>query len=158
MDSSAADVDVSAVLADASADNLYAFYIIDLDNFKKVNDTLGHIVGDFVISDVAQKLCTVFSENDFVGRIGGDEFAAFLKLSGNGTQIGRQIIQAKASAVCTIVDEVYSNDDHDVNVTASIGVALFPAQGRTFDDLYKAADAELYKSKNKGKNQYHICE
>ena len=149
---------VSAVLADASADNLYAFYIIDLDNFKKVNDTLGHIVGDFVISDVAQKLCTVFSENDFVGRIGGDEFAAFLKLSGNGTQIGRQIIQAKASAVCTIVDEVYSNDDHDVNVTASIGVALFPAQGRTFDDLYKAADAELYKSKNKGKNQYHICE
>lgn len=149
---------VSKLLDDSSDDNLYAFYIIDLDNFKKVNDTLGHIIGDRVIADVAQKLCTVFSENDFVGRIGGDEFAAFLKLSGSGQQMGRKIIEAKAKAACALIDEIYSDGKNEVNITASIGVSVYPRNGRTFDDLYRNADSVLYESKNGGKNQYHICD
>ena len=149
---------VSELLAKSTDENLYAFYIIDLDNFKKVNDTLGHIVGDRVISDVSQKLCTVFSENDFVGRIGGDEFAAFLKLSGSGLQIGRKIIEAKAQAACALIHEVYSDGQNEVTITASIGVALYPQNGKRFDELYKKADSVLYTSKNGGKNQYTICE
>lgn len=149
---------VNELLASSSDENLYAFYIIDLDNFKKVNDTLGHIVGDHVISDVAQKLCTVFSENDYVGRIGGDEFAAFLKLSGAGIQMGRRIIEAKASAACSIINEVYSDGKNEVNITSSIGVSIYPKNGKKFEDLYKNADGVLYKSKNGGKNQYTICE
>ena len=149
---------VSKTLDDSTDENLYAYYIIDLDNFKKVNDTLGHIIGDRVISDVAQKLCTVFSENDFVGRIGGDEFAAFLKLSGSGQQMGRKIIEAKAKAACALIDEIYSDGKNEVNITASIGVAIYPKHGKKFDDLYKNADSVLYVSKNGGKNQYHICE
>ncbi|MBQ9205755.1 MAG: diguanylate cyclase [Treponema sp.] len=149
---------VSDLLAESNEENLYAFYIIDLDNFKKVNDTLGHIVGDHVISDVAQKLCTVFSENDYVGRIGGDEFAAFLKLSGTGIKLGRKIIEAKAKAACSIIDEIYSDDKNEVNITSSIGVSIYPKNGKKFEDLYKNADSVLYKSKNGGKNQYNICE
>ena len=148
---------VTRILSESTPDNLYAFYLIDLDNFKKVNDTLGHIVGDLVISDVAQKLCTVFSENDFVSRIGGDEFAAFLKLSGSGIQMGRKIIEAKALGVCSIVEDTYSNEDSQVSVSASIGVSLFPSDGHSFDELYQSACDELKKSKNMGKNQYHIC-
>ena len=148
---------VNELLAISTDDNLYAFYIIDLDNFKKVNDTLGHIVGDRVISDVAQKLCTVFSENDFVGRIGGDEFAAFLKLSDNGKQIGQKIIEAKANAACAMINEIYSDGKNEVNITSSIGVAVYPRDGRKFEDLYKNADKALYTSKNGGKNQYTIC-
>ncbi len=149
---------VSDLLAESSeGENLYAFYIIDLDNFKKVNDTLGHIVGDHVIVDVAQKLCTVFSEYDYVGRIGGDEFTAFLKLSGEGIQIGQKIIEAKAKAACTIINEIYSDGRNDVNITASIGVAVYPKDGKKFNELYKNADRALYQSKNGGKNQYTIC-
>lgn len=136
--------------------NLYAFYIIDLDNFKKVNDSMGHMVGDRVITDVAKKICTVFSENDFVGRIGGDEFTAFLKLSGEGLQISERIIKGKAEALRSIIDEIYSDGKHSVNITSSIGVAMYPQNGVTFEELYKNADAALYKSKNGGKNQYNL--
>ena len=149
---------VNELLESSTDENLYAFYIIDLDNFKKVNDTLGHIVGDHVISDVSQKLCTVFSENDFVGRIGGDEFAAFLKLSGTGLKMGQKIIESKAKASCAIIDEIYSDGKNEVNITSSIGVSIYPKDGRKFEDLYKNADKVLYKSKNGGKNQYNICE
>ena len=149
---------VETLLGESTDENLYAFYIIDLDNFKKVNDTLGHIVGDRVIADVSQKLCTVFSENDYVGRIGGDEFAAFLKLSDAGKKMGRKIIEAKAKALCSIIDEIYSDGKNEVNITSSIGVSIFPKNGKKFEDLYKNADSVLYKSKNGGKNQYNICE
>ena len=137
--------------------NVYAFYIIDLDNFKKVNDTLGHIVGDRVITEVAQKLRTVFSENDFVGRIGGDEFTAFLKLSGEGVTIWEKIVTSKANAACKLINEIYSDGKNDVNITASIGVSIYPKDGKTFDELYKNADRVLYQSKNGGKNRYTIC-
>ena len=149
---------VSTLLESSSDEDLYAFYIIDLDNFKKVNDTLGHMVGDRVITDVAQKLCTVFSENDYVGRIGGDEFAAFLKLSGSGKQMGRKIIESKANATCALVNEVYSDGENEVNITSSIGVSIYPKDGKKFEELYKNADGVLYKSKYGGKNQYNICE
>ncbi len=150
---------VTHLLEESNPDsNLYAFYIIDLDNFKKVNDTLGHMVGDRVISEVAQKLCTVFSENDYVGRIGGDEFTAFLRLSGEGIQIGQKIIHSKAKALCAIINEIYSDGKNEVNITASIGVAIYPKDGMTFQELYKKADGVLYQSKNNGKNRYTICQ
>ena len=150
---------VSKLLSESDAEkNLYAFYIIDLDNFKKVNDTMGHMVGDRVITDVAKKLWTVFSENDYVGRIGGDEFTAFLKLSGEGIHVGQKIIRAKAEALCSIINEIYSDGKNEVNITASIGVAVYPKNGQTFNELYKSADNVLYKSKNGGKNRYTICE
>lgn len=136
----------------------YAFYIIDLDNFKKVNDTLGHIVGDHVISSVSQKICTVFSENDFVGRIGGDEFAVFMKLPALGKQQWRGIIGKKAAALCKFIDEVYSDGKSSVRITSSIGISLYPYDGRNFEELYGKADLMLYNSKNSGKNKFSICE
>ena len=93
-----------------------------------------------------------------MGRIGGDEFAAFLKLSGTGIKMGRKIIEAKAKAACAIINEIYSDDKNEVNITSSIGVSIYPKNGKKFEDLYKNADSVLYKSKNGGKNQYNICE
>ena len=147
---------VEGVLANAKKDDLYAFYIIDLDNFKKVNDSMGHIVGDKVLVDTAQKLCLVFTDKDFVGRIGGDEFTAFLKLSSDGKKIGEKIIREKAAAICEKLNEIYSNDNVKVNVSSSVGIALYPEHGQKYNDLYKNADSALYLSKNGGKNQFHI--
>lgn len=147
---------IEKVLNDSSDDELYAFYIIDLDNFKKVNDTMGHAVGDRVLLDTAKKICMVFSDKDFVGRIGGDEFAAFLKLQAVDHITGEKILQSKAKALCTKLNELYSDGNIKVNVSSSIGVAIYPKHGTKYSDLFRHADKALYVAKNNGKNQFHI--
>lgn len=147
---------VASALEASTDEDMYALYIIDLDNFKAVNDTLGHSMGDQVLSDVAKKLCIIFSEHDNVGRIGGDEFAAFLKLSGDGRKKASNIINAKGKAICVSLKETYQTQDNRVNVSASVGVAIFPNGGSDYTSLYKNADSALYQVKSNGKNQYNI--
>ncbi|MBO6176260.1 MAG: diguanylate cyclase [Treponema sp.] len=147
---------IEKVLVNSGDSELYAFYIIDLDNFKKVNDTMGHTVGDKVLLDTAKKLCMVFSDKDFVGRVGGDEFAAFLKLQAVDHITGEKILQSKAKAICTKLNELYSDGNIKVNVSSSIGVAIYPKHGTKYSDLFKHADKALYVAKNNGKNQFHI--
>ena len=147
---------VSEKLKAAGSEDLCAIYIIDLDNFKAVNDNLGHATGDQVLSDVAKKLCIVFSDQDCVGRIGGDEFAAFLKLSSNARDVGMSIIEGKAKAICAQMQETYRAKRKEVDVSSSVGVAIYPAAGRDYNTLYKNADKALYKVKENGKNMYSI--
>ncbi len=147
---------VTKSLASLHADDVEAFYIIDLDNFKKVNDSMGHVSGDAVLSDVARKLSLIFNDCDYVGRIGGDEFAAFLKLSESARKSAKRIIEEKAKSICAHIEEVYSDGSHRVKLSASVGVAVYPEHGTNYQDLYKNADSVLYRSKNNGKNQYTI--
>lgn len=134
----------------------YAFYIIDLDNFKKVNDSMGHTAGDKVLIDTAKKLCTIFSDKDFVGRIGGDEFAAFLKLQSVDSVTAEKLLLSKAKAICDQLNEVYSDNNVKINVSSSIGLAIYPQHGIKYADLYRHADEALYTAKFNGKNQFHI--
>ena len=147
---------VADTIRDATDEDILAFYIIDLDYFKQVNDNLGHAVGDKVLSDVAKKLCTVFSDKDTVGRIGGDEFAVLLKLNPDGRKLGMRIIESRAKAIVEALKDTYSDGKHEVSVSASVGISIFPEYGNSYDDLYKNADAALYASKKAGKNQYFI--
>ena len=147
---------VQEKLSSASDSDLFAIYIIDLDDFKSVNDNLGHAMGDQVLSDVAKKLCIVFSDKDCVGRIGGDEFAAFLSLSNDGRKLGRSIIENKAKAICSQIQETYHNRRKSVNVSSSVGVAIYPTAGHDYETLYRNADKALYKIKENGKNAYSI--
>lgn len=147
---------VSRRLAAAKVEDLYAFYIIDLDNFKKVNDSLGHLIGDRVLSDTARKLSLIFSDYDYVGRIGGDEFAAFLMLNEDARKVGDKIIEAKARAVCTKLCETYTDGVKEVRVSASVGVSIYPQHGIKYSELFRNADTVLYNSKSAGKNQYNI--
>lgn len=132
-----------------------AFYIIDLDNFKQVNDKLGHSFGDQAICDTANKLSLVFSEKDFIGRIGGDEFCVFLCIK-NTVKNARSIVEEKAGTLKSILAGDYSNQDVSVHVTPSIGISLFPEQSGTYKDLFKMADVALYHVKNNGKNNFAI--
>ena len=117
---------------------------------------MGHTVGDKVLLDTAKKLCMVFSDKDFVGRVGGDEFAAFLKLQAVDHITGEKILQSKAKAICTKLNELYSDGNIKVNVSSSIGVAIYPKHGTKYSDLFRHADKALYVAKNNGKNQFHI--
>lgn len=124
-----------------------ALFIIDLDNFKQVNDVLGHQAGDHAIRQSAQILSSIFRASDVVGRLGGDEFVAFL--CGNLTE---DLVYRKASLICGNLQMVLG-DRETVQLTASVGVHL-STKGQTFEGLYQAADLALYKAKKSGKNRF----
>ena len=132
----------------------FAFYIIDMDNFKAVNDNLGHAIGDKVLVDVANKLTLLFNEYDYIGRLGGDEFAVMLVIPENMSNYSSKLMELKAKSLCDNLKETYSDDRMDITVSASIGIAVYAKDGRSFDELYRHADLALYHSKNNGKSQF----
>ncbi len=132
----------------------FAFYIIDMDNFKAVNDNLGHAVGDKVLVDVANKLTLLFNEFDFIGRLGGDEFAVMLVIPENMSNYSSRLIELKAKSLCENLRETYSDETKSVTVSSSIGISIYSADGSNFEELYRHADLALYQSKNTGKNRF----
>lgn len=142
---------IQSFLRTDSRDTYDAFIIVDVDNFKTVNDTLGHLFGDSVLTDIAQEMQDLFRANDVIGRIGGDEFIVFLRGMNHKSHI-----ESKAADICKIFSLIYNDDEDDngVKISGSLGIALFPKDGDTFDELYKKADTALYKSKRAGKSCY----
>lgn len=143
---------VEAAIQEAGESSYGALYIIDLDDFKHVNDNLGHAMGDRVLSDTARKLRTIFRDIDIIGRIGGDEFAAFLRCPGE-TDIN-ELKRRRAETIIKELKEVYEANGHKVQVSASVGVAGFPVDGGDYKSLYAKADTALYAAKREGKNRY----
>lgn len=127
-----------------------ALLIIDIDNFKAINDNFGHIFGDELLCNLSQKLSDLFRNDDIVGRIGGDEFIVFLKNVSTP-----EIIRNKSEEICKTFSITYTTTDNkEYKISISIGIAIFPENGNTFKELYKNADTALYVAKNKGKNVY----
>lgn len=125
-----------------------SLFIVDIDNFKAINDNLGHAFGDNVIREVAGKIRLLFRESDVVGRIGGDEFMIFMK---DIVDIGA--IEKKANKISHEMSITY---EEKYTISASIGIALFPKHADNYDTLYNNSDIALYSSKNKGKNTFTI--
>ncbi len=123
-------------------------FLFDIDNFKKINDTMGHAFGDEVLRSLGSQIGSIFRASDIVGRIGGDEFMVFLKDISNE----RDILKG-AEKVETFFKSFQAGEYVKYKATASIGVAIFPQEGGDFESLYKAADQGLYKAKKRGKNQ-----
>lgn len=125
-----------------------ALMIIDIDNFKGINDHLGHLFGDSVLSDIAGKIKGLFRTSDIIGRIGGDEFVVFLN------NVSKDIVEHKANEVCDVFKRSYTGNNHDYKISGSIGIAMSPDDGKTFIELYENADAALYITKKNGKDGY----
>ena len=134
-------------LARMTPEDACALFIVDLDNFKQVNDTLGHRAGDQAIRQSARILSRLFRAGDIVGRLGGDEFAVFLC-----GQVSEKAVRDKAAAICENL-HLALGDHEIVNVTASVGVHL-AGKGQAFEGLYQAADLALYKAKKAGKHRF----
>ncbi len=140
-----------------NAPERYALILIDVDNFKGVNDTLGHIYGDKVLAGVGEILQNVFRADDFLGRIGGDEFCVLLYLPKTASyETTVEYTGEKCRQLCEAFRNNYTGDDGKYKVSASIGAAFFPQHGRNFSELYQCADKALYESKRKGKDTYTI--
>ena len=126
-----------------------AFILIDLDNFKKVNDTLGHIEGDVLLMETAEKLKQLCLVNGQVGRLGGDEFVIFIKDLENKT-----LLKPFAEEIINKLSKTYKLKNEQIKVTASVGIAISDKENCTFSKLYHSADKALYNSKYNGKNTY----
>ena len=126
-----------------------AFYIIDLDHFKEVNDLLGHQFGDKVLVEFAKGLKRIFRPNDFIGRFGGDEFIVIIDRLPHLEIVTRKAEQIRQTAYNLTVD----GKSHFV--TASIGISLAPHNGLDYDVLFAEADKAVYHVKNNGKNNYY---
>ena len=129
-----------------------ALQFIDLDNFKTLNDTLGHGVGDLLLEQVGLRLTACVREGDTVARLGGDEFVVMLEsLSKNTTEALAQA-RAVGEKVLAAINQPYRLLKHDVNITPSIGVTLYSGQQDTIENLLKQADLAMYQSKTAGRN------
>lgn len=145
-----------AMAVGARSEHHGAVLLIDLDHFKRLNDTLGHSKGDMLLTQVAQRLCVTVREGDTVARQGGDEFVVILaSLSTHATEA---ITQTKdiGEEILTALKQPYRLGDADHLSTASMGATLFCGTHSSIDDLLKQADLALYKSKDFGRNTFHF--
>ncbi len=128
-----------------------AVMYIDLDNFKSINDTMGHTIGDKVLIEIAHKFLKVDYQNKTVARIGGDEFILLV----NGPDYSQKVMDV-CNSIVKIFEKPVVVDAKSFNVTTSIGVVLYPAHGSTAEELMKKADLAMYRAKQCGKNCYRI--
>lgn len=129
-----------------------AVLFLDLDRFKMVNDTLGHSVGDALLVELGKRLRGSLRESDIVARMGGDEFILVLRhLS------CRNDATMKANRILEAIQPPFELEGHELHVTASIGISMFPDDGKTSEHLLKMADLALYRAKDEGRNRAQLC-
>lgn len=128
-------------------------FLMDVDHFKSINDTLGHDVGDDVIVQLGHLLGSKFDNNELAGRFGGDEFVVFIK-DADDPEVAR-------NAAAAIVREAYESitlPDKDWRVSVSIGVAIYNGLEKDYSEIFKKADIALYRSKADKVNRYCFYE
>lgn len=130
----------------------FALFIVDVDDFKNINDTNGHMTGDDVLKAFAANLKSVFRATDMVGRFGGDEFYVIMQDIKNSKDV-----LSCGQKICNAAREVGSNGIK-CGITASAGIALYPDHGESYKELLGHADKALYKVKEKGKDGFYLYE
>lgn len=142
----------AASRADRAASRM-AVLFIDLDRFKTINDSLGHAIGDAVLQAASDRLKTLLRQEDTLSRLGGDEFVVLLEDLGDGqnaANVAEKIIHA--------LEKVLVIGNYPLHISASIGISLYPQDGRDAEMLMKHADAAMYKAKESGRNAFHFYE
>jgi diguanylate cyclase (GGDEF)-like protein/PAS domain S-box-containing protein len=127
-----------------------AMLFLDLDNFKNINDTIGHEAGDLILAEVSSRLKSIIRESDTISRQGGDEFIVILS---DTTDEGAVKV---VKNIDDSISEVFEIGGHRITVTFSIGIAMYPADGANFNELLRAADSAMYSAKHDGRNCYRF--
>jgi diguanylate cyclase (GGDEF)-like protein/PAS domain S-box-containing protein len=131
---------------------ILAVVFLDLDHFKLINDSLGHASGDRLLREVGERLHATVRAEDTVARVGGDEFLLLFPHLSNARDAARM-----AEKLLSSLTSPFAIDSHELYVTASLGVALYPADGLDGDTLLRNADAAMYWAKESGRNTFQLC-
>ncbi|MGY4818034.1 GGDEF/EAL domain-containing response regulator [Pseudomonas chlororaphis subsp. piscium] len=129
----------------------FAMFYLDLDHFKRINDTLGHPIGDLLLQEVARRIKACTRENDVVARLGGDEFAILQLDVDEATHCAALATKIRDTLVLP-----YSLEGNEVRISVSIGISLYSPQTLSADSLMAQSDMALYRSKDQGRNQFHF--
>lgn len=138
-----------AILQSKRSEQLTAVLFLDLDGFKRINDTLGHNIGDELLKSVARRLRSSVREVDTIARLGGDEFTVILleiQHAQDAATVARKIL--------SLISTPYKIEEHEFFVTASIGISIYPTDGSDIESLIRKADIAMYRAKGQGKNNY----
>lgn len=146
---------VSETIANSSDADRYCMLILDLDNFKGINDNLGHAVGDKVLAEVGNILRKQYRSGAYIGRVGGDEFSVMLEIPKKLSDTS-EFVKTKCAKLCDAFRNNYADSEKKYKVSVSIGAASFPSDAQSFQTLYANADKALYVSKNSGKDTFSI--
>ena len=132
----------------------FTLLIIDLDNFKQINDSFGHLTGDFILKSVSENLLRVLQRTAYIGRYGGDEFLLLIPGVTDYDDVHKYLenIYGKDK----VFRKYYNDGTRDIYLTATGGCASYPQDGTTFDELFGKADKALYRGKTKGRNCFII--
>lgn len=133
-----------------SKNTAFALLIIDVDYFKDINDTFGHVFGDDVLREATFNISAVFNKDELMGRIGGDEFVVFFEFKDDS------LIKQKVKVINELFRRSYTIDEKTRNISSSIGISIYPSDGKTYKDLLEKADIALYNVKSAGRNGYKI--
>lgn len=129
----------------------FALIYIDLDNFKYVNDTFGHHVGDLLLARLGERLRNTLRKEDFVARLGGDEFVIIMSSFTDNSQIS-----AVAKKILAALQTPFALESREAFIGASIGIAICPDNGKDSETLQRQADSAMYRAKNQGKNNFQF--
>ena len=127
----------------------FALLFIDLDRFKEINDSLGHDIGDILLQKVSSKIAKAIRKSDLFARLGGDEFVIVLP---DIEEVG--YVEEMAQRVLDLVSSPFRIEHNELSLTTSIGIALFPQDGKTASEMLKNADTAMYRAKEQGKNSF----
>lgn len=131
----------------------FALLMIDLDNFKSVNDNFGHIEGDKALASVSEIIKNLFRNNDIVGRVGGDEFLVLIK-----DIDARDIVEARSSQIISSLKKNACGNMPEGELSCSVGAVFSRGNRKKYDEIFSAADKAMYDAKKDGKNRYKVIE
>jgi diguanylate cyclase (GGDEF)-like protein len=140
-----------AMLAAQRTERKLAVMFIDLDRFKTINDSLGHMTGDQLLKEVASRLCRAVRASDTVARLGGDEFVVLvpgIRTTDEAAQVAEKIIEA--------LSESFPLEGRNLHITPSIGISVYPDDGADVETLMRNADGAMYHAKASGRNNYQF--
>lgn len=129
----------------------HALFFMDLDNFKYVNDNLGHQFGDFLLQELGSRMSSSVRAGDVIGRVGGDEFVFLIRNIPN-----MSMLLDKAQRLLKTIGNEFNDGKTSHTIGGSVGISVYPEHGTTYDELYQKADVALYRSKKRGKNMATI--
>lgn len=132
-------------------DSRVGLLFIDLDHFKPINDTLGHLVGDHLLQEVAKRISACVRESDMIARLGGDEFTVLLD-----DLADREDAAGTARKILATLSEPFHISGHELQISASIGIACYPHDGQDAETLLRNADTAMYRAKEGGRNDYRF--